>query len=51
MILETTDADGTLEAGGTDIAVTAGDYKVTLDIANGTYSLEALCLGSCRRCL
>ena len=35
-----TDADGTLEAGGTDIAVTAGDYKVTLDIANGTYSLE-----------
>ena len=33
-------ADGTLDAGGSNIAVTAGDYKITLDIANGTYSIE-----------
>ncbi len=34
-----TDADGTLDAGGTNITVVAGKYRVILDIANGTYTL------------
>jgi len=33
-------ADGTLDAGGSNITVTEGDYKITLDIANGTYTIE-----------
>ena len=33
-------ADGTLDAGGANIAVTAGTYKITLDIAAGTYMME-----------
>ena len=33
-------ANGTLEAGGADITVTAGSYKVTLNLNNLTYSLE-----------
>ncbi|MUU78738.1 SusE domain-containing protein [Winogradskyella endarachnes] len=34
-----TGADGTLDAGGDNIAVTAGLYRVQMDVANGTYSL------------
>ena len=33
-------ADGTLDAGGDNIVVTAGTYMITLDIANGIYSME-----------
>ena len=33
-------ADGTLDAGGDNIAVTAGDYRIRLDIANNTYSIN-----------
>ncbi len=33
-------ADGSLEAGGADINVTAGIYKITLDIANSSYTME-----------
>ena len=36
-----TGADGTLEAGGDNIAVTAGNYIVTFDPKRGTYSLDA----------
>ncbi|WP_372937051.1 SusE domain-containing protein [Seonamhaeicola sp.] len=39
------DADGTLDAGGSNIAVTEGDYKITLDIANGTYTIEEFSWG------
>ncbi|MFC0603083.1 SusE domain-containing protein [Winogradskyella pulchriflava] len=35
-----TGADGTLDAGGTDINVTAGDYKITLDLGANTYTIE-----------
>ncbi|OIQ23205.1 SusE domain-containing protein [Lacinutrix sp. MedPE-SW] len=35
-----TGADGTLDAGGDNIAVTAGSYRVKLDIANGTYAIN-----------
>ena len=35
-----TGADGTLDAGGDNIAVTAGLYRVKLDLAAGTYSLH-----------
>jgi hypothetical protein len=35
-----TGADGTLDAGGDNIAVSAGTYKITLDIAGGTYIIE-----------
>ena len=34
-----TGADGTIDAGGDNIAVTAGLYRVHMDTANGTYSL------------
>jgi len=34
-------ADGTLEAGGDNIAVTAGNYIVTFDPVNMTYSIDA----------
>ncbi|WP_299102165.1 SusE domain-containing protein [uncultured Winogradskyella sp.] len=39
------DADGTLDAGGSNIAVTAGTYKIVLDIASGTYTMEAFSWG------
>ncbi|WP_431110290.1 SusE domain-containing protein [Winogradskyella poriferorum] len=37
-----TGADGTLDAGGDNIAVTAGLYRVKLDVANGTYELNKI---------
>lgn len=33
-------SDGTLEAGGADIDVSAGTYKITLNLSNNTYSIE-----------
>ena len=33
-------ADGTLDAGGDNIAVTAGNYRIFLDTNNGTYSIN-----------
>jgi len=38
-------ADGTLETGGANIAVTAGNYKITLDLAANTYSIEEFSWG------
>ena len=38
-------ADGTLEEGGANIAVTAGDYKITMDLNNLTYTIEPFSLG------
>lgn len=38
-------ADGTLDAGGANIAVTAGDYKITLDLNTNTYTMEAFAWG------
>ncbi|WP_179351308.1 SusE domain-containing protein [Winogradskyella vidalii] len=35
-------ADGTLDAGGENIAVTAGLYRVQMDVANGTYMLNKI---------
>jgi hypothetical protein len=35
-----TDADGTLDAGGDNIAVTAGDYKITMNLNDNTYTME-----------
>lgn len=35
-------ADGTLDAGGESIAVTAGLYRVQMDVANGTYMLNKI---------
>ncbi len=35
-----TGADGTLDVGGDNIAVTAGDYRIMLDLANNTYELN-----------
>ena len=32
-------ADGTLEGGGANIAVTDGTYDIILDVANNTYTL------------
>lgn len=37
-----TGADGTLDAGGDNIVVTAGLYRVRMDVANGTYSLNKI---------
>ena len=37
-----TGADGTLDDGGDDIIVTAGKYRVQMDIANGTYMLNKI---------
>ena len=34
--------DGTIEAGGADIPVTAGNYIVTLDLNNNEYTLEPI---------
>lgn len=39
------DTDGTLEPGGANIPVTAGDYKITLDLNANTYTLEAFTWG------
>ncbi|AUC14891.1 hypothetical protein BTO06_06965 [Tenacibaculum sp. SZ-18] len=38
-------ADGSIEAGGANIAVTAGSYKITLDFNNNTYTIESFSLG------
>lgn len=39
-------ADGTIEEGGANIAITtAGDYKITLDFNSNTYTIEAFSLG------
>ena len=38
-------ADGTIEAGGDNIAVTAGSYKITLNFNDNTYTIEAFSLG------
>ena len=35
-----TGVDGTLDSGGDNIIVTAGNYKVTMDLFNQTYTLE-----------
>lgn len=37
-----TGADGSLDAGGDNIAVSAGTYNITLDITNNTYSIQKL---------
>jgi len=34
-------ADGTTDANGANIAVTAGTYNITLDTTNNTYSIKA----------
>jgi len=33
-------ADGTLDAGGTNIAVTTGNYRIVLDLASSTYQIN-----------
>jgi len=38
-------ADGTLDAGGDNIAVTAGHYKITLDLNDNTYDIEPFTWG------
>ncbi|MCB0654378.1 MAG: SusE domain-containing protein [Saprospiraceae bacterium] len=38
-------ADGTLEPGGANIAVTAGTYKITMDLNALTYTIEAYTWG------
>ena len=38
-------ADGTLDAGGANIAVTAGDYKITLNLNDNTYTIEEFSWG------
>jgi len=40
-----TGVDGTLDAGGDNIAVTAGSYKITMDLNNLTYTIETFSLG------
>ena len=40
-----TGVDGTLDAGGDNIAVTAGSYKITMDLNNLTYTIENFSLG------
>lgn len=40
-----TGVDGVLDAGGDDIAVTAGDYKITFNTNDNTYSIEAYSWG------
>uniref|UniRef100_UPI00404A08CD SusE domain-containing protein n=1 Tax=Gelidibacter sp. TaxID=2018083 RepID=UPI00404A08CD len=37
-----TGADGTIDNGGDNIVVTAGLYRVVMDVANGTYSLNKI---------
>ncbi len=38
-------ADGTVEADGANISVSAGDYKIVLDLNNNTYTMEAFSWG------
>src|SRR5690606_3559633 len=38
-------ADGTLEKGGANIPVTAGDYKITLNLKDNTYTMEEFSWG------
>ncbi|WP_218599301.1 SusE domain-containing protein [Polaribacter sp. NJDZ03] len=38
-------ADGTLDAGGSNIAVEAGAYKITMNLNSNTYKLEKFSLG------
>jgi hypothetical protein len=40
-----TGGDGTLESGGTDIPVTAGNYKIVFNTANSTYSITEFSWG------
>ncbi|MBO3098716.1 SusE domain-containing protein [Gelidibacter pelagius] len=40
-----TGADGTLDAGGDNIAVTAGDYKITMNLNDNTYTMEPFSWG------
>lgn len=40
-----TGADLTLDAGGDNIAVTAGNYKITVDLGAGTYTIEPFSWG------
>jgi starch-binding outer membrane protein SusE/F len=40
-----TGADGTLDAGGDNIAVTAGNYKIVIDFNTNTYTIEAFSWG------
>lgn len=40
-----TGADGTLEQDGDNIAVMAGDYKITMNLADLTYTIEAFTIG------
>ena len=37
-----TGADGSLDAGGDNIVVTAGTYNIMLDITNNTYTMQKL---------
>lgn len=39
------DANGSLEPGGANIAVTAGDYKITLNLNDNTYTIEEFSWG------
>lgn len=38
-------ADGTLDSGGANIAVTAGSYKITMNLNDLTYTIEPFSLG------
>ena len=38
-------AGGMLEAGGANIAVTAGDYKITINLSDNTYTIEPFSWG------
>jgi len=40
-----TGADGSLEDGGDNIAVTAGNYKIVMDLNNSSYTMEAFTWG------
>ncbi|MFT6959074.1 MAG: hypothetical protein ACJA17_000162 [Polaribacter sp.] len=40
-----TGADGTLDAGGDNIAVTAGSYKILMNLTNLTYTIETFSIG------
>src|SRR5690606_22594498 len=39
------DANGSLEPGGANIAVTAGDYKITINLNDNTYTMEEFSWG------
>ena len=40
-----TGADGTLDEGGDNIAVTEGNYKITMDLTDNTYTIEPFSWG------